>query len=118
MLLASVLVACGGGGDSGGGQGFVEPKGKATQSLTINTGSFFFDPKRPSVSPGITKLTLQGSSGEHDLVFQNAYAGFLLEVVGSSSDSMKIDLKPGKYVFYCNITGHRQQGMEGTLTVK
>ena len=27
------------------------------------------------------------------------------------------DLKPGKYEFYCPVDGHKQAGMEGTLTV-
>ena len=36
----------------------------------------------------------------------------------AASQSKKIDLKPGKYTFYCSIPGHRAQGMEGTLTVK
>jgi plastocyanin len=118
VLVGVLLVACGAGGDSGGGSAYVEPKGKATQSLTIKTGNFFFDPNKATASPGITKLELQGSSGGHTLVFQNAYSGFQLEVVGDSTDTKKIDLKPGKYTFYCDIVGHRQQGMEGTLTVK
>jgi uncharacterized cupredoxin-like copper-binding protein len=29
-----------------------------------------------------------------------------------------VTLKPGKYQFYCTVTGHREGGMEGTLTVK
>ena len=27
------------------------------------------------------------------------------------------DLKPGEYEFYCPVDGHKQGGMEGTLTV-
>jgi uncharacterized cupredoxin-like copper-binding protein len=36
----------------------------------------------------------------------------------TETDAKKIDLKPGEYEFYCDILGHRQQGMEGTLTVE
>jgi uncharacterized cupredoxin-like copper-binding protein len=40
-------------------------------------------------------------------------------IVGPGSTSrVKVNLKPGKYTFYCPVPGHRQGGMQGTLTVQ
>lgn len=36
---------------------------------------------------------------------------------GSTSLSLQ-NVQPGTYTFYCTLPGHRQGGMEGTLTVK
>jgi plastocyanin len=34
------------------------------------------------------------------------------------SKTLSVTLKPGTYKFYCSVPGHRQAGMQGTLTVK
>jgi plastocyanin len=114
------FTACGGGGDDGGGsKAYVEPKGASTETISIEAGNFYFKPDKISTNAGIATIKLTAASGIHDFVFDGAYPGFQLEADGGGgTQSEKIDLKPGKYTFYCSITGHRAQGMEGTLTVK
>jgi len=40
------------------------------------------------------------------------------ETVTGGDTSLAIALEPGDYVFYCAVPGHREGGMEGTLTVE
>jgi plastocyanin len=124
-LLAAVaglvvfVAGCGGSGDSGSAA-YKEPTGPAVRTVKIDAGNYYFDPDEITVKAGITELDLVLDEGQHTLVFDdNKVPGFQLEVAGDTkTDAKKIDLKPGKYTFYCDILGHRQQGMEGTLTVK
>jgi plastocyanin len=113
------LAACGGGGDGGGPKAYVEPKGASTETISIHAGNFYFKPDAITTNAGIATIELTSDGNGHDLVFDGAYPGFQLEVSGGgSTTSEKVDLKPGKYTFYCNFPGHRAAGMQGTLTVK
>jgi uncharacterized cupredoxin-like copper-binding protein len=121
LVAALMFAACGGdsGSSSGGGGGYTPPKGPSVQTLDIHAGNFYFKPNALDAQAGVTTIKLTDDGGIHTLVFDNAFSGFQLEVSGGGDSSTgKVDLKPGKYTFYCNITGHRQQGMEGTITVK
>jgi plastocyanin len=109
------LAACGGSG--GGGSSYKEPKGPAQTTIDIKGGNFFFDPKNPEAPAGIIAIKLESTQGTHTLAFDGKVPGFKLEAGSGKSDQLKVDLKPGKYDFFCDIPGHREAGMEGTLTV-
>jgi mono/diheme cytochrome c family protein len=57
------------------------------------------------------------SSVGHDIVIDGLGKGEVVSNGGTSS--FKASLEAGKtYTYYCSVPGHRQAGMEGTLTVK
>ena len=59
------------------------------------------------------------SSIQHDIAIEGNGVNEKGEVVSNGGVSqISADLQPGEYTFYCSVTGHRQAGMEGKLTVK
>jgi plastocyanin len=102
--------------DSGGG-GYVAPTGPPVKTIKLSAKNFAFGPAKVSSPAGIIQFDVESTDGIHDLVIEGQ-PGFQIEVSGSGSKaSGKIKLAKGKYTFYCDISGHRAQGMEGTLTV-
>jgi plastocyanin len=74
------------------------------------------------------KLTVSGS-GSSTIRLENAgrvvhnltVDELGIEIVvtrGGRSEVILTDAKPGTYAFYCSISGHREAGMEGTLTIQ
>jgi plastocyanin len=113
-MAAAALAACGG-DDSGG---YREPKGRAQERASIQGGNFFFDPDRFELPAGVNEIELDGEQGVHTLLIEGV-DGYELRVEGSDdTDAKKVDLEPGEYAYFCDIPGHRSQGMEGTLTVE
>ncbi|HEX3324334.1 MAG TPA: plastocyanin/azurin family copper-binding protein [Solirubrobacterales bacterium] len=56
----------------------------------------------------------------HDVAIEDASGKTVgqTELVAEGSSSAVVDLKPGTYHYFCTVPGHREAGMEGTLTVK
>ena len=58
----------------------------------------------------------------HGLEIEDVTPGHDQELEGNvspgSSGTLSVNLKPGKYTFYCPVDHHRQMGMEGSFTVK
>ncbi len=59
------------------------------------------------------------SSVPHDISLEGQGVDDKGEVVQNGGVStIDVSLQPGEYTFYCSVTGHREAGMEGTLTVE
>ena len=73
--------------------------------LTAKSGAVTVNMSNPSSLPHA--IAVEGNGIDKD--------GQTVEKGGTSTVS--VNLKPGKYEFYCPVDSHKQQGMEGTLTV-
>jgi plastocyanin len=106
--------AAGGGGSSGGGETLkveADPSGSlayTTKSLSAKAGNVTIDFNNPQ--PLTHDVAVEDSSGKE--------VGKTELVAESSSTATLENLKPGTYTFFCSVPGHREAGMEGTLTVK
>ena len=82
-------------------------------------GQLAYDTKQLSAKAGKVTIEMTNMSPvEHDVaVAQGTSVVGQTPVFAGGSKSVTITLKPGTYTFYCTVPGHRQAGMEGTLTV-
>lgn len=57
---------------------------------------------------------------QHDVAIEDKNGETIAktDVIAEGSDSTTAELEAGEYTFYCTVPGHREGGMEGTLTVK
>jgi len=77
-----------------------------TEKATAPTGKLQIESKNDATIP-------------HDIAIEgNGASGKGKTVKGGAVSSFSVDLKAGKYQYYCTVSGHREGGMEGTLTVK
>jgi plastocyanin len=69
---------------------------------------------------GKVKLVMSNpSSLTHSIAIEGngvTAAGSVVTQGGTSTVSA--NLRPGTYTFYCTVPGHREAGMQGTLTVQ
>jgi uncharacterized cupredoxin-like copper-binding protein len=96
------------------------PAAATTAKLAANpAGQLAFEPKALTAKAGKVTIDMSNMSPlEHDVALEqgNNVLGQTPVFTGGSK-SLTLTLKPGKYTFFCTVPGHRQAGMEGTLTV-
>ena len=99
------------------------PSGTAGASVEISadpSGQLKFQQAAATARPGAVQLDFDNPSQvPHDVTIARGdekVGG--TKVVTDSKASAKVTLEPGSYVFYCSVDGHRQAGMQGTLSVQ
>jgi plastocyanin len=145
ILAALALVACGGGGSSstseetssggaakeetseGEGEGEKEAEGGSAGSASAvdieadPSGNLAFTSDTATAKAGKATVNFTNESPvPHDVKIEDENGEEVggTEVISEGSDSAEVELEPGTYTYFCSIPGHRQAGMEGTLTVK
>lgn len=90
------------------------------REISIDGSNFRFVPNSFTVSPGENiKLTFKDNDGFHSLVFDNLDINLKAINAGTSeSTEFTAPTTPGSYTFYCNVDGHREKGMVGTMIVQ
>lgn len=97
------------------------PAAKATKlALAADPGGqLAFSTKNLTAKAGTVSIVMANASPvEHNVTLAQGskVLGQTPTFVGGSK-TLTLELKPGTYTFYCSVPGHRQAGMEGTLTV-
>ncbi|HUF58697.1 MAG TPA: plastocyanin/azurin family copper-binding protein, partial [Actinomycetota bacterium] len=110
-----VLAACGGDDTGDGGNG---GDGDASISVT-GTDALTFEPSQLSAEAGSVTIELTSEQAvEHTFVVEEASDAEVVAAAPGETSTGTIQLEPGTYTFYCDIPGHREAGMEGTLEVE
>ena len=104
---------------AGGGKPIAAKDGKLEIPADPN-GQLAYVSKEASAPAGPVEISSKNDASiPHDIAIEgNGVTGKGATVQGGGVSSFKVTLKPGKYTFYCSVAGHREGGMEGTLTVK
>ena len=110
----------------GAGKPAVEKAGKLELDASP-TGQLAYTSSKAEASAGTVTITMANMSGvSHNIAVEEGENGATQKaaLLGASSfitkgsTSVTVNLKPGKYTFFCQAPGHRAAGMYGTITVK
>ena len=95
--------------------------GGGTVSFTAaEDGSLAYEEDSAETKAGSVTVELDNpSSTPHDVQIEGPDGDLGgTETVTGDTTSATVELEPGDYTFYCSVSGHREAGMEGDLTVE
>ena len=124
LLAATALVVSACGGGSGGDAAAQEPAADpgAAKTIRIAATDFAFEPRTVELSAPGTYTFVVANTGKTDHALEIEGPGVeektqTIKAGGQSELTVEIT-EAGEYEIYCPVGGHRDLGMEGTLTAE
>jgi plastocyanin len=111
-------------GQQPGGAAKPAKPGATAKTLLLSadpSGQLRFDKSALQATPGNVKIVLNNPSPIPHNVSIEGPGGVSQQgqtVPKGGTSQVSVTLKAGTYTYYCAVPGHRQAGMQGTLTVK
>jgi plastocyanin len=102
-----------------GGETAAAPAAPAAQALTVTSFDIYFEPAEltiPADQDVVVALPNQGASPHNFAIDELGIS--VDQPAGATDLSTTINAPAGEYEYYCNVPGHKQAGMVGTLTVE
>jgi plastocyanin len=132
-LAGSVLAACGDDDDDDGGDTTAAETattdtaggGAAGGGSTVDVsapadGDLSFDQTDLTATAGAVTINFDNpASISHDVKIEDSAGEELggTDLVAQGDATATVELQSGSFTFFCSVPGHREAGMEGTLTV-
>ncbi len=120
LVLAIPLAAgCGSGDDGDDGDTSAADTTAGGATIQVEATEFQFNPSDLSAEAGEVTIDLSNAgSAEHAIEVEgNGVEESSDTIGGGDSTQLTVTLEEGTYTIYCPVGNHREQGMEGTLTV-
>ena len=120
--LALVLAACGGDSSSpSAATTAAGASGGGTVKIAADPNQLAFTKTEITAPAGDDTIAFDNpSSTDHNVQIEDANGNSIAgtDTISAGKTSTTADLAPGTYTFFCSVPGHREAGMEGTITVK
>ena len=90
------------------------------QTVKIGESEYKLDPSDATLKAGsVTLAVTNDGTITHNLQIEgNGVEETTDSLAPGDTGELTVDLKPGSYEMYCTIDGHKDLGMEGTVTVQ
>ncbi len=100
-----------------GGTGESAPVVAGAREIVVTAKAYRFEPATIQVAAGeAVTIVLTATDLPHDVTVEGV--GHIVHANGGKTTRGGVKItKPSTYSFYCSVTGHRAEGMVGTLVV-